>query len=147
MSEQDPLEQDPLAEKIKQGEIVQFLSERVQQQRQEVEYQNLKSFNLRLRTTPGRSEQACGCYRNWIIKLIPQDSDWTVAYCTPGGEIFIDGKTYRTAELALAAAEDLVDRNIAGFALLEFLFELYDNRKISTEQYSQLTSSLIEDCL
>jgi len=148
MSQQDPLEQDPLAEKIKrQAEQVKQLSERIKQQRQRIEYQNLKNFNLRLRVAQGRNRQAWGCYRNWIIKLISQDSGWTVAYSTPGGEIFIDQKTYGTAEVALAAARELVDRSIAGFTLLDLLFELYDDRKISTEQYSRLTSSLIQECL
>jgi len=148
MSEQDALKQGLIAEQIKQqGKIVRQLSERVQQQRQKVEYQNRKNFNLRLRTAPERSGQACECYQNWIIKLIPQDSGWTVGYCTPGGEIFVDRQTYETAKLALAAARELVDRSITGFTLLDFLFELYDNRKISTEQYSRLTNSLIHDCL
>jgi len=150
MSGQDPLEPDFIAEQVnRQDDQVKRLSEWLKQQGETDGQQSLINFNLGLRSASivSGKGQATGCYRNWIIKLISQDNDWTVAYCTPGGEIFIDGKTYGTAEVALATARDLVDRSIAGFALLEFLFELYDARKISTEQYSQLTSSLIQGCL
>ncbi|HEY9844605.1 MAG TPA: hypothetical protein V6D03_00240 [Candidatus Caenarcaniphilales bacterium] len=124
--------------------VQDLLVEQLKQQSLKVFHLNLQAFQV---SKKGDSPRRAHWYRNWIIKPIAQDKDWLVAYCTTAGEIFIDAQTYDSAEAALTAARERVDRNIAGFALLEFLFELYEARKIDTQQYSRLANSLIREWL
>jgi len=142
---------DLLTQRVKQqGLMLQHLRKQVKQQDDQVKQQSLKVFNLKFRVFQSQRKKHSiarnKCYQGWIIKLIQQGCDWTVAYSTPGNEVFIDEKTYGTSVEALTAAKGVVDRNITGWALLDFLFELYEDQKINTEQYSQLMNSLVEDC-
>ncbi|CAA9551390.1 hypothetical protein AVDCRST_MAG81-1932 [uncultured Synechococcales cyanobacterium] len=149
--DQNQLNLDLLAQRVKQqGLMLQHLRKQVKQQDDQVKQQSLKVFNLKFRVFQSQRKKhpiaRKKCYRGWLIKLIPQGCHWTVAYSTPGNEVFIDEKNYETSVEALAAAKGVVDRNITGWALLDFLFELYEDQKINTEQYSQLMNSLVEDC-
>lgn len=149
--DQNQVRLDLLAQRVKQqGIMLQHLRKQVKQQDDQVKQQSLKIFNSKFRVFQSQRKKhpltRHKCYRGWLIKLIRQECDWTVAYSTPGNEVFIDEKTYGTSVEALAAAKGVVDRNITGWALLDFLFELYEAQKINTEQYSQLMNSLVEDC-
>lgn len=82
-------------------------------------------------------------YRGWFVTAVPSDGYWRFQCHAPQGKICMYDKIYRTAEEAIIASKEFVDRDIAKYSLLKLLEEWLQLGRINSEEYLKSLDTVI----
>lgn len=82
-------------------------------------------------------------YRGYALKVAPYQRCFRFEWQDNQGNSISDWKKYRSPRLAMRAGRYFIDHAIAESALAEFLEEMLQRGKVSSEEYFLLQDSLL----
>jgi hypothetical protein len=82
-------------------------------------------------------------YRGYSLLVKPSKGCFRFEWHDPQGNQFSDWKNYRSPQKAILAGRRYINHTVAEMAVLDFLDDMLDSRKISSEEYFSLWDSLL----
>ncbi len=83
-------------------------------------------------------------YHGWLIELIPMLDGYSFQCWLPEEMVGVsDRHTYSTVEQALTVAKTRADLEAVSWVLAELLFDYYEQKIISLEEYAGLLESVV----
>jgi hypothetical protein len=82
-------------------------------------------------------------YRGYSLLVKPSEGRFRFEWHDRQGNQFSDWKDYQSPRKAILAGRRYINHSIAEMAILDFLDDMLDNRKINSEEYFSLWDSLL----